>query len=380
MFPFRSRRPHATEITGNVHFTGKAASAPFETADRRGLVALAVLIVLALLGLTGWNLTRSDAIERARRAYVQGKLPVCVAEALAHLRRQPWNQEAALLVARSLSRMDHALAAEPYYQRTGPLSLEDAQIRAYGLVRANQREEAVRAYEAILARWPNNITALRRLAAVEITRVNQPALRKLADRLIDLPDGAAIGYTLKGVVYHDDHDWEESARAFERVLKLDPTLQSMPLPRRLFWTQFTTALLKSGRTEDGRTYLSQALSTTPDAQLMNFLGKIYDLEGNTDEAERCYRQSMEWDPKNYAPFMFLGRLALYRQEFEKAAESLERAVQLAPRQVDALSTLALVYRKTGRADDADRLQARVAKLRARATQAPASRNLPRYAL
>ena len=47
------------------------------------------------------------------------------------------------------------------------------------------------------------MTALRRLAAVQLSENNIPQLEALAERLIRSPGGAAIGYTLRGVVAHN---------------------------------------------------------------------------------------------------------------------------------------------------------------------------------
>ena len=86
--------------------------------------------------------------------------------ALDHLTGRPWSHEAALWAARCLSRLDYAGEAEPYYDRAGRLTLNDLQIRAYGLARGPSSERAIQAYNEILAISPDNVTALRRLAAV----------------------------------------------------------------------------------------------------------------------------------------------------------------------------------------------------------------------
>ena len=84
----------------------------------------------ALLGLTGWNLTRSDALTQAQQLYTRGELTSCLRFSLDHLQRRPWSREATLLAARCLSRLDFATAAEPYYKRRRRLDLNDSQIRA----------------------------------------------------------------------------------------------------------------------------------------------------------------------------------------------------------------------------------------------------------
>src|SRR5262249_60168161 len=91
-----------------------------------------VSILIALSVGTAWNVTRSEALAEAERAYARVELVDCLQHALDHLERRPWSRDAALLAARCLSRLDYADQAEPYYRRAGRLSLNDQQIPAYG--------------------------------------------------------------------------------------------------------------------------------------------------------------------------------------------------------------------------------------------------------
>jgi tetratricopeptide (TPR) repeat protein len=340
---------------------------------------------LALLALTGWNLTRSDGLEEARGAYARGDLATSLSRSLDHLDRRPWSREAALMAARSLSRLDFADLAEPYYRRAGALALEDLQVRAYGLVRANRRAQAIEAYEAILARWPENLTALRRLAAVQLTEKNQPQLQGLADRLIAAPGGATIGYTLRGTEAYNDANHEQVVLSFERVLALDPELKAMPLPHPLFWSNLADSLMKLGRFDDVKKHLTGYLAAHPDASLMMKLGRAHHLSGEFDEAERCFRQAAEWDPEDFTPWFQLGKLELQRQRPAAALAHLEAASRRNPRQADVLFALASAYRLLGRPADAARADGLLADVRggpARPEIAgpPAGRPWPSHAL
>ena len=201
---------------------------------RWGSALLFVSILIGLLLVTAWNLTRSDALEEARRAYARVDLVGCLQHALDHLERQPWSREAALLAARCLSRLDYADQAEPYFHRAGRLSLSDLQIRAYGMVRGPHPERAIPAFQEILERSPGNVTAMRRLAAVLLAQKDMPQLLKLADSSTMPPGGEVIGSMLRGVVYHNDKNPQQAVAAFERVLELDPELSEMPASRGMF--------------------------------------------------------------------------------------------------------------------------------------------------
>jgi tetratricopeptide (TPR) repeat protein len=340
------------------------------------------LVVTGFSILTIWNLTRSVSLLEARHAYSRGDVPQCLQHALDHLKRQPWSREAALLAARSLSRLDYAEEAEPFFRRAGRLSLADFQVRAYGLARGPHPERAIPAYNAILAGFPDNVTALRRLAAVLLAQNDTPELLRLAERLTLISHGAVIGQTLRGVVYHNDKNPQQAAAAFERVLQLDPELREMPLPPSLFWRHLASDLIKCGRIEEAGRQLTRALAKTEDAELMNELGHIHFLQGSLDEAQRRFERAAELNPSDSSPHLNLAKLALQRRERELALKHLSHARVLAPRQYEVLYNLASVYRQLGQAADADRVQVLLKQLRVdtSSTQRAPDDPWPPYAL
>jgi tetratricopeptide (TPR) repeat protein len=336
----------------------------------------------ALLLATAWNVTRSEALTQARSAYSRGDLPVCLQHSLDHLRRQPWSREAALLAARCLSRLDYAEMAEPYYQRAGELSLGDLQVRAYGLARGPHPERAIPAFHEILARSPENVTAMRRLAAVLLAQNQVDELLKLADRLEHTANGAVIGATLRGVVYHNDKNSQKAVAAFERVLELDPELGQAPLTPLLFACHLADDLVASGRIDDARRHLTNALRKMQDPTLLNRLGLTYFLQAALDDAERCFRQAADVAPADHAAHLNLARVAIQRRDQEEALKQLEQARVLAPQHYSLLYSLVSVYRQLGRTAEADQVQETLKRLRERpAESAPRlGGSWPRYAL
>jgi tetratricopeptide (TPR) repeat protein len=349
---------------------------------RWGLALLLLSIWVGLLLVTAWNLTRSDSLELARRAYSRVDLVGCLEHALNHLERQPWSREAALLAARCLSRLDYADQAEPYFGRAGTLSLGDLQIRAYGMVRGPHPERAIPVFQEILDRSPGNVTAMRRLAAVLLARNDKEQLLKLADQLDRAPGGEVVGSMLRGVVYHNEGNPQQAVAAFERVLQLDPDLHEMPASRGILWNHLALDLVECGRIEDAARYLTQALTNSPDSALMDLLGQTYFVRGEMEEAERCYRQAAVLDPGNYSPHLNLAKLAVQRTRREEALKHLDQARLLAPRQYSVLYNLASVYRQLGKAAEAEGVQQTIKELRT--PTASAGRNQdgswPRYAL
>jgi tetratricopeptide (TPR) repeat protein len=274
------------------------------------------------------------------------------------------------LAANCLSRLDFSEEAERYYRRAGRLSLADSQIRAFGLARGPHPERAIPAYNEILARSPENVTALRRLAAVLLAQDRTSELKAVAERLIAFPAGVVIGETLRATVFHNELNPQMAVVAFERVLELDPELRQMPLPRPLFWTQFSDDLISSGRIPEAKEALTKFLAKSPDSSLMDRLGRLYLLEGSLDDAQRCFLQAAEWNPNDHGPHFGLAKVALQRNDRDLALKYLSQARLLAPREYTVLYSLESVYRQLGFTAQADRIQEDLKHLRAESAATP----------
>lgn len=346
-------------------------------------------LVAGLLGLTAWSATKSAALDEARGAEERGDYVAALRLALDHIDRRPWSREAGRTAARCLSRLDFPDKAEPYYRNAGTLTLDDLHYRAYGLVRGNLREKAVEAYRGILARYPEDVTALRTEGGVLLSQSRWEEAREVAMRLTRIPSGPVrvaspvavgghwtlkpdlvasapvLGHTLEGVVLHDQRDHAQQAvTAFERVLDLDPELRSMPLPRPLFWSHLCSDLFALGRSADVIRYLTPSSETHEDPGLNILLGQAYLLQSSPDEAEGCFRQALEQDPRSFGAWLNLGRLELQRLRPAAAVGPLEEAARIQPGSYEANYSLSLVYRQLRRDDDAKRYREKAARLRA----------------
>ena len=319
-------------------------------------MALSCAVAAFALAPFLWAELDPAALREAEAAYRRNDLKTALGKALEHLHRRPMSRGASLVVARCYSRLDQAERAEPYYGPTGSLGLEDLHVRALGLVRGNHRERAIRAYREILDRKPDDVMALRRLAAVLISQSRWDEALAVADRLVRIPDGAVIGHSLAGVVHHDTQRPEQAAAEFERVLRLDPGLRRMPLPRQMFLVYLAQDLMTTGRPDDAKRPLSRALEEGQDAYVMDLLGQAHRLQGELDDAERCWRRSIEINDRRSWPWLLLGKLELQRNRPEEAIALLDRAVVLSPTAFEAFYSLSLAHRRAGRPEEADRLR------------------------
>ncbi|GAC1474095.1 MAG: hypothetical protein NVSMB9_23840 [Isosphaeraceae bacterium] len=352
------------------------------------------LMLLGLFALTIWNGMRNSLLDEARAAERRGDFVTGSRCALDHLDHWLWSGEANLVAARCLSRLDFAELAEPHYRKAGALTLEDLHYRAYGFVRANFREKAIQAYEEILARYPGDVSSLKLEGGVLLSQSRWNEVREVARRLMEIPPGpvsvytpvvavghwtlklrqvesaSVIGYTLEGTVHQNLHDPEPAAAAFDRVLALDPELRSMPLQRSLFWSHLAEDLLRIGRADDVIRHLTKAPETRSDPGLIVQLGQAYVLRSSFDEADVCFRQALDLDPKFYAAWLGLGRLALQRHQPEEAVSSLQQAAKLSPGSYETTYGLSLAYRQLGKDEEARRYQKKADQLRSRVRREP----------
>jgi tetratricopeptide (TPR) repeat protein len=338
---------------------------------RRRLAIVAGLVAAVLLVAFAWSEFNPKALAEADASYRRNDLEMTLRIARGHLARRPFSRHAALMAARCLSRLGRTDQAEPYYQQAGSLALEDQHIRAYALVVNNRREPAIMAYRGILASRPDDVLALSRMAAVLISESRWGDALEAANRLIKIPAGAVLGHTLAGVVHHNTSDSELAVFEFDRVLELDPELKRMPLkPRSMFWLEYGQNLLSVGRWGDARRHLDRALGEGDDDKVADLLGQSYYLEGAFDEAERCWRLAILWNPDRFGTWWRIGKLELEQGRPVEAIEPLRRAIALQPKASGPLYSLSLVYRRLGQMDASDRLGEQVKHLRRKATISP----------
>jgi tetratricopeptide (TPR) repeat protein len=289
-----------------------------------------------LAGSTIWHARRSDALHDAEVAESKGDDKTALLRALDELDRYPRERGAALVAARSLSRLDFAESAEPYYEQAGGTAPGDLRIRVDGLVR---------------------------LGLTLLGQARLDEADKVAARLERLSEGVVAGYALEGLVHHAKNESMAAIAAFERVLKQDAGLNTVPIPPDEFWAKMAEDLIEAHRPAEARRYLEKALGTREEHTLMDLLGQVALQEGSLDEAERCWRQSLAWNPYFSKSHLNLGRLALQRDRLAEAVASLERASELAPDSYDAADQLAVAYRRTGREDEARQQSEKAEKLR-----------------
>jgi Flp pilus assembly protein TadD len=124
------------------------------------------------------------------------------------------------------------------------------------------------------------------------------------------------------------------------------------LPRVLYvagTTDFVNSLYELAVAE----YL-RAIELDPNySDVYRFLGRVYELSGQTEKALAAYRQAVQIDPGNYRTYVFLGWFYNNSNQYSEALAPLRQAVALAPAEPIARDYLAFAYKSLGQFEVAE---------------------------
>lgn len=343
------------------------------TWSRQAVRLLLLACAPALVGWAGWTAWRQVQWRRswdeAHSAFRAGRYATALEAARSALRARPDDPEASLLAARCLTRLGRGGEAGPDYRAAGPIALPDLREQVDALLRLGQTDRALPVLEEILRLDPRDPEATRCLAGIHHARGEYRRAEELARRLVADPAQELVGQALLGTIHHDlaDRKVETHAaaiQAFERVLALDPELARCPIPPRLFWEFLARDLMAEGRPADARDHLRHALAAgSDDAGLLELLGQAHWMDGQVDEARRCWERAVELEPSRADPWLDLGQLALRQDRPADAIRLLNRARELAPDSPRPLYKLMQAHRRLGHTREVERLKDQLDALR-----------------
>lgn len=183
-----------------------------------------------------------------------------------------------------------ARAAAP--ARPGPLA--EALMQAVALLREERLPEAEAAFEAVLARWPEQPDALHFL----------------------------------GIVRHTQRRSDEGIALIRRALALVPTEAGV-------WNNLGNVLVECLRLDEAveayRTSVAVANGLPASADAWNNLGTVHRKRLDWPEAERCYREALALRPDFVDAWYNLSLALLGQGRVAEGLQANSRAIVLAPR-------------------------------------------------
>ena len=105
---------------------------------------------------------------------------------------------------------------------------------------------------------------------------------------------------------------------------------------------------------DDITLYTEALAAVPnDYRLHDALGSAYWIRGESEKAEREWRETLRLEPNSIEPLNSLGELYAKEKRYDQALPLLEEALLLNPNNADGHLVLGAAYAETGKLDRAE---------------------------
>ncbi len=128
--------------------------------------------------------------------------------------------------------------------------------------------------------------------------------------------------------------------------------------RPLALSMLGTIRLQQGQYEESANFLNQALALNPSlAGARTTLGDAYVLQGKPDLAEKCFREVLKLDPRNFNARFDLVKLEASQRNFQQSLEIARPVMSELVKSDESILVLATAYGALGRKEELKRLAA-----------------------
>jgi TolB-like protein/Flp pilus assembly protein TadD len=161
-----------------------------------------------------------------------------------------------------------------------------------------------------------------------------PKSKDAAQKALALDDSLAEAHAaLADVSLHFDYDWKRAENHFLEAIRRNPNY-----PTAQQW--YAAMLALEGRSEESRRHMELALRLDPvSAPISTDLALVDFYAGNFDAAiEKC-RRSMEIEPNYHMAHFWLARAYLQKKMVNEAKQEFQKAIELQPNNLLAVSLL-----------------------------------------
>lgn len=307
---------------------------------RRKLFTASLICVIVLGGWAWARATRPEARRRSALAALEARdmerLQYELLNLTASAELQPY---AGLLKGALLISAKQFTAALEHLEVS--TAREETRIRALVLVgealyRMRRVIEAGETWTRVLELAPDDLGANRWLGVAYFDLgASREALHYL-EKTASLAPGDGRPHRMMALLYGELHGPQEAAEAYQESLRRDPhqpDLDSIQL-------ELAEALNRLGRSEEALAALDQCPKS---ADVLSLRAACVYRQGEVDKAAELLDEALSLDAYHVRSLALRGNLLLLRKQPQQAVECLERAVHIAPRDVEILTNLLKAY-------------------------------------
>ncbi len=192
-----------------------------------------------------------------------------------------------------------------------PKNVQAPRLVSLAYLNLGRNDWAIRETKAALAKHPDDVTLLERLATLDIMTHSRPAAQRACQQWLKLQPGAARAHWLLGRIAQDDLKVPEAIREFEQAVAADPENAE-------YAAALGNALNDAGGAANLRraaTLLQKASQKNPEnATYRHDLGITLQQLGDLDGARRQFLATLDLNPRHSPSYSGLSQLCVRLKE------------------------------------------------------------------
>lgn len=226
------------------------------------------------------------------------------------------------LKARILVRLGNPAETLRILQQVGADEVEEMEAWTEACLLLERWTSALPVLEYLITLQPEDPDLLHQLAACRAKLGRYDDAVEAARRFAALPDCAARGQTLIGMLERDRANYQKCVEAWDQLFRIQPDAAGLQVGPAELFLEYGKALLQLGRSEEAVGALQKSQSLQPSADAAAFLGKAFAGAGRRAEAETAWKTAVELNPESRIAREGLAELALQNARFSDALQWL----------------------------------------------------------
>ncbi|HAR63792.1 MAG TPA: hypothetical protein DF296_00120 [Candidatus Margulisbacteria bacterium] len=203
-------------------------------------------------------------------------------------------------------------------------------------------------YTKVLDKDPDNIDALRLLAAIAIAKDRFDNAEELLKKAIALSSSTLMLHYDLGMLYFKQNLVDQAILCYKRALLIDPLDADTK-------RNYVIALQKTGNLSEALRQLEEILTMTPDSSntyqdlypaFLN-LGLLFNETLKRSEAIQCYRKAIDINPKGYEAYSNLGLILKDLGQLKESESAFQKALAIKPGHREISLNIGILYKEHG---------------------------------